>query len=158
MTESPLRAQLLLEATWWLFTIVLATLVVLPIYGQIEDYPFYLPNFIYVVVAVTLTRYLFFLHISWLRDHLLLQGAVIIVLIPLIFWMIQSFNTFIIYFDEQGPDVLIRNLDPEWGQIMNTYVHGEFRFFGVWAVVAAMATPFRFLYNIWVRYRALGRR
>ena len=158
MVTSARRAQLILEASWWGFALILAALVVLPIYGQVPDYPFLVPNFVFVVVAITLTRYLFFLHISWLRDRLLLQGAVIIVLIPLVFWMVQCFNEFITYLDEEGPDVLVRHLERDWGRVMNTYIQGQYRFFGVWAVVAAFVTPFRLLYNIWVRYRAQGRR
>lgn len=141
------------ELIWWVFTFVLAALVIAPIYTQIPEFPFFLPNFIYVVVAITLTRYMFFLKISWLRDHLLVQGALSIALIPLIFWMVQAFNGFIIHFDEQGPDVLVKHLPEEVADIMDTYMHGEYRFFGVWAVVASLLTPFRMLYNVWDRYR-----
>ena len=148
------RSQFSLELVWWLFTLLLATLVILPLYTTLLEFPFYVPNFVYVVVAVTLTRYLFFLHISWLRDRLFLQGAIIMALIPLLFYMGQRFQNFIIYFDEQGPDVLHRYLDPSIGPAMTQYVHAEYRFFGIWAMTAAVITPFRFLYNIWVRYRA----
>lgn len=142
------------EITWWSFTLVLAGIVLLPAYTQLPDFQHMFPNFIYIVVAITLTRYLFFLDISWLRDHLLLQGAIGILLIPLIFWMIQSFNSFITFFDEQGPDILIGHLEKEFGNIINSYLKAEYRFFGVWAIVAAMIMPFRMLYNVWKRYGA----
>ncbi len=142
------------ELTWWAFTLVLAGLVLLPIYSQLPNFPFYAPNFVYILVAITLTRYLFFLNISWLRDHLLVQGGLSILLILLIFWMVQNFNSFIIFFDEQGPDVLIKHLDKKTGSILNSYLKTEYRFFGVWAVVAAIITPFRLLYNVWKRYGA----
>ncbi len=142
------------EVAWWAFAIVLACLVLLPLYDSVPDFPFFLPNFIYVVVAITLTRYLFLLHVSWLRDRLFVQAAVAFALIPLIFYMVQAFNAFIIYFDEQGPDVLIQALEKPVGETIDRYMHAEYRFFGVWAIVAAAVTPFRLIYNAWVRYRA----
>lgn len=147
-------ATALFELTWWAFALVLACLVVLPIYSTLPDFPFFLPNFIYVVVAVTLTRYLFLLHVSWLRDRLILQGLVALLLVPLIFYMVSNFNAFIIFFDERGPDVLIRGLEPETGSTIDRYVKAEYRFFAIWAVVAAIVTPFRLVYNAWARYRA----
>ena len=154
MTPTPRRTQLIAELAWVAFTLALAALVVLPIYSTVPNFPFYLPNVVYVLVAVTLTRYLFLLRISWLRDRLYLQGAVMFLLVPLVFWMVQSFNAFIIFFDERGPDVLVRALSRDSARIMNRYMHAEYRFFGVWAVVAAVITPLRLLYNVWVRYRA----
>jgi hypothetical protein len=146
-------SQISLEVTWWAFTLVLAALVLAPIYVNLPEFPFFFPNFIYVLAAITLTRYLFFLHISWLRDKLILQGAISIALIPLIFFMGQYFNYFITFFDENGPDILIKNLPDDIGRIMDTYMHAEYRFFGVWAIIAAVITPFRLLINVWKRYR-----
>jgi hypothetical protein len=144
----------LYEPLWWAFTLVLACLILLPVYTQLPAFPYFTANFVYVVVAITLTRYLFFLKISWLRDHLLVQGGLSLLLIPLIFWMGQYFNYFITFFDEQGPDVLTRGLDGELAGIMNSYLHAEYRFFAIWAIIAALLTPPRLLYNVWVRYRA----
>lgn len=144
----------LYEPLWWAFTLVLACLILLPVYTQLPAFPYFTPNFVYVVVAITLTRYLFFLKISWLRDHLLVQGGLSLLLIPLIFWMGQYFNYFITFFDEQGPDILTRGLEGEMAGIMNSYLHAEYRFFAIWAIIAALLTPPRLLYNVWARYGA----
>lgn len=142
------------ELLWWAFTLVLAGLVLTPVYSSIPHFSFFLPNAIYIFVAVTLTRYLFFLRISWLRDHLLWQAGISILLIPLIFWMGQYFNYFITYLDEQNPDVFVKHLDPDTAKVMNAYLNAEYRFFGIWAIIAAALLPFRLLYNVWMRYRA----
>lgn len=154
MSDSTRNTRISYEITWWLFTFVLAALIILPVYTKIPQFEFFVPNFVYILVAITLTRYMFFLKISWLRDHLLVQGALSIALIPLIFWMVQAFNGFIIEFDEQGPDFLVKNLPKDIAEIMNTYLHAEYRFFGIWAIMVALMTPFRMLYNVWTRYRA----
>ncbi|NJC28097.1 hypothetical protein [Neolewinella antarctica] len=154
MTANKRGTQAGFELLWLAFTLVVAALILLPLYTKVPDFPFFLPNFIYVVVAVTFTRYMFLLDLSWLRDRLYLQAGISLAVIPLIFWMVQSFNGFITYFDEQGPDVLVRNLSSDWRSIMDKYMHAEYRFFGVWAIMASAVLPFRLLYNTWVRYRA----
>ncbi len=157
LESSRAKITAIFELSWWAFALVLASMVVLPIYSTVPDFPFFLPNFLYVVVAITVTRYLFLLHVSWLRDRLVAQAAVAFLLIPLIFYMVQAFNAFIIYFDERGPDVLVRGLESEMGRTIDTYMHAEYRFFGVWAIVAAGVMPFRLIYNAWLRYRAGAR-
>ena len=139
--------SVLYEFIWWAFTLVLAGLVLLPIYSQLSGFPYFVSNFIFVVVAITLTRYLFFLDISWLRDHLVVQATFSILLLPLVFWMVQSLNGFITFFDEQGPDVLVKHLDKDLGEILNSYLKTEYRFFGIWAVIASLTLPLRVLYN-----------
>lgn len=155
MASTPSSATpLYYELVWWAFTLVLAGLILLPVYSQLPGFPFYVPNFVYIVVAITLTRYLFFLKISWLRDHLVVQAALSILLLPLIFWMGQYFQNFITFFDEQGPDILVKQLEPGMAKIMQRYLQAEYRFFGTWAIIAALLTPLRLLFNVWSRYRA----
>lgn len=152
MATPPRPPQALYESLWWAFTLLLAALVLAPIYTQLPDFPFFLPNLVYIVVAITLTRYLFLLRISWLRDLLTLQGFLSLALVPLIFWMVENFNAFVIFFDEEGPDVLIRQFAPGTGEVLNNYLRTEFRFFGIWAIVASVLMPFRLIYNGWARY------
>lgn len=144
----------LYETIWWAFTLVLTGLLLLPIYTQIPDFPFFVANAVYIIVAITLTRYFFFLKISWLRDHLLIQGVLSLLLIPLIFWMVQYFNGFIRFFDAYGPDALVKELPKDTASMMKGYLQAEYRFFGVWAIIGALLTPIRMLYNVWSRYRA----
>jgi len=135
MAENNRLPQASYELLWWAFTLVLAALVLAPVYNYIPDFPFFLPNFVYIVVAITLTRYLFFLKITWLRDHLAWQAGISFLLIPLTFWMVQYFP-------------------PDTAEVMNIYLNNEYKFFAIWAIAAAVVTPFRFLYNVWMRYRA----
>lgn len=154
MAETQRLPQATYELLWWAFTIVLAALVLAPVYANIPDFPFFLPNFIFVVVAITLTRYLFFLKISWLRDHLAWQAGLSILILPLIFWMGQYFNLFVTYLDEQNPDVFIKHLPEARAEIMSIYLNNEYKLFAFWAIAAGLIMPLRLLYNVWVRYRA----
>ncbi|MEM6768952.1 MAG: hypothetical protein AAF597_00080 [Bacteroidota bacterium] len=154
MADTKRLPQATYELLWWAFTLVLAGLILTPVYNSIPDFPFFLPNFVYIVVAITLTRYTFLLKISWLRDHLLWQAVLSMLLIPLVFWMGQYFNYFITHLDEQNPDVFVKHLPDTTAKVMDTYLNAEYRFFSVWAIAASIIMPFRLLYNVWVRYRA----
>jgi hypothetical protein len=154
MSSPTSKMPVLYEFIWWAFTLVLAGLMLLPIYTQIPGFPFLLANTVYIIVAITLTRYIFFLKLTWLRDHLLIQGGLSILLIPLIFWMVQYFNSFIRYFDDNGPDVLVKSFPKDTADILNGYLQAEYRFFAVWAIMAGLMMPLRLLFNVWKRYRA----
>lgn len=49
------------EILWWIFTALLTTAVMLPIYGYIQQ-QYYLSNIMFLVVATTLFRYTVFIH------------------------------------------------------------------------------------------------
>lgn len=142
----------LLELTWWLFTFVLTALVLLPIKSKGIDFPFYLYNTVYVLAAVTLTRYLFFLNLSWIKDRFYFQAGIVFLLIPLVFMMGQGLNEFITYQDNYGPDVLINGLSDQAAGAINAYMKTEYFLFGVWAIAAGVLLPFRILVNVWKRY------
>lgn len=110
-----------------------------------------------MIVAITVTRYIFTLHLNWLRDRFVLQGVLCFLMIPTVFLIGQGLNEYITYLDNNGPDVLIRHLDLEEGRRMRSYLNSEFFFFGVWAVIAGVILPFRVIYRVWTRYKAVRR-
>ncbi|NJO86528.1 MAG: hypothetical protein HC821_00050 [Lewinella sp.] len=132
---------------------MLVSLVLLPIYSYRILFPFYNYNAAYVVVAVTLTRYLFFLEFSWLRHRFVLLAATAFLMIPLLFWQVQGLNEFITYLDNYGPDVFVLALEGQTATGMLTYLRSEFYFFGVWACIAGLAWPLRVLFHVWANYR-----
>ncbi len=147
------KNQLRLELLWWVFTFVLTALVLLPIYDRQIVFPFYTYNAVFVIAAVSLTRYLFLLNISWLRRRFVLQAALVFVLIPLLFFMGQGLNEFITYLDNEGPDHFVRHLPASYATAMNTYLRSEYFFFGVWAIVAGLLLPFRVFHHVWKHYK-----
>ncbi len=147
------KRQISLELIWWVFTFVLTALVLLPIYDRQINFPFYAYNAVFVIATISLTRYLFLLNISWLRDRFYAQAALIFVLIPLLFYMGQGLNEFITYLDNNGPDYLVKDLPKSYAAAMNAYLRSEYFFFGIWAIMAGAMLPFRIFYNVWKRYK-----
>lgn len=148
------KNQLGVELLWWIFTLVLTALVLLPIYDRQIDFPFYMYNAVAVIAAISLTRWLFLLNISWLRGRFILQAALVFILIPLLFFLGQGLNEFITYLDNNGPDYFVRNLPEQYAKAMNTYLRSEYFFFGIWAIVAGVLLPFRIFHHVWKYYKS----
>ena len=147
MTDTNTKARL--ETIWWAFTLLLAVLILLPIYMKIPEYPFYGYNLLYILVAITATRYLFLLRLTFLARKQVLKIVVIFLVVPLIFLMIEGINLFQTFLDEQGPDVMVNHLNAESRQGIRTYIRSEMLLFGVWAVIAAALLPIRMIISIW---------
>ena len=140
------------ELLWWAFTLVLAALIISPVYLYLPDFPYLLPNLIFVVAAVTFTRYLFLLRLSWLNQRHVWMALVVFMAIPIIFYMGQYLNYFRTHLDNYGPDVWIENIDPATGKPLMNYLQTEYNFFGIWAIIAGVILPFRFIYQVWSDY------
>jgi len=56
MSQANRTTSALYELIWWAFTLILACLVLVPVYTQLPGFPYMLANFVNVVVAITLTR------------------------------------------------------------------------------------------------------
>lgn len=153
MSKKTAVQQFSLEMIWWAFTLVLTALVLLPIYSYRVDFPFYVYNTAFLIVAITITRYIFSLHMNWIRDRFLLQGVLSFLMIPTAFLLGQGLNEYITYLDNNGPDALIRQLSAADGLRMSAYLNSEYFFFGIWSVIAAIVLPFRVIYRVWTRYK-----
>ncbi|MGB3547260.1 MAG: hypothetical protein WBA17_09815 [Saprospiraceae bacterium] len=155
---NPDARRFTLEIIWLIFTALLIVLLLLPVHLYLPAFPYLLPNAVAIFSAITLTRYLFQLDISWLGNR---QGAKIVLvflLLPLVFYLVQYINYFQLFFDERGPDVLIADLEPVWGKSLDDYLKTEFLFFSVWAVIAGAILPVRLIMHIWKqRNRRQGR-
>lgn len=138
-----------LELLWWLVTLLLGALVLLPIYLNIPAYPFWWINIIYVITFVTATRYIFLLRYTFLARRFWLKFAIIFLSIPFVFYLIQELNGFQTFLDEEGIEAVVGLLPLNQRLSMAQYVRNEMLLFGVGAIFSAILLPFRLLIAIW---------
>ncbi len=148
------KAQL--ELYFWLFTAVLAAGVLLPILTRLPDYPFLFVNIIYIIVAVTMTRYIFLLEHTFLAYRQRLKVVVFFLFIPLVFYLIQELNYFQTFLDEEGQEAIVGRLPFDQRGSMLTYIRSEIILFGVAAVISTIVLGFRLLISVW-RLRNRGK-
>jgi hypothetical protein len=148
------KAQL--ELYFWLFTIIVAIAVLLPMITRLPDYPFFFVNTVYVIVAITMTRYLFLLKHTFLAKQQRLKVIVFFLFIPLVFYMVQKLNYFQTFLDERGPEAVVGALPLSSQDNMLTYIRSEMILFGVASIISTAALGFRLLISVW-RLRNRGK-
>ena len=143
------RHKFWLEIFWWLATFFLSLLVLFPIYQKTNRYPFTVINIIFVVVFITLFRYIFLLKYTWIAKRQYIKLILIFLSIPLVFNMINNVNFFTTQLDEFSTEAFLGHLAPEVRKNMETYIRSEMILFGVGSIVTSLIFPFRLVISIW---------
>lgn len=141
--------SLKLELTWWLVTAILVFGLLYPIYKLRPEFPFWVPNFTYIVVFVTFARYIFLLRHTFLGYAQKAKVAVLFLCLPLAFYLITSLYHFQTYSNEFGLEDLFDDLSLEGQTAIVRYVRSEMLFFGVASILTTIAMPFRMLVSYW---------
>ncbi|MEL7377791.1 MAG: hypothetical protein AAFN65_12600, partial [Bacteroidota bacterium] len=61
----------------------------------------------------------------------------------------QYLNYFTTTLDNEGPDIWVKDMPLDRGKAFMNYLETEYYLFGVWAILAGIVMPFRFIYQIW---------
>ena len=139
-----------IELIWWLFTAILMAAVLLPIFTSIHDqYPFYFINLIYIATFITLTRYTFLLHQTFLAKRQVLKVIVFFLCVPLIFFLVQELNGFQTFLDEKGWDTVVGNLAYAKRNGMINYMRSQMILFGVGSIIISVLFPLRLVVSVW---------
>jgi glucan phosphoethanolaminetransferase (alkaline phosphatase superfamily) len=138
-----------LELLFWLFTFLVTAAVLIPIYTNIPNYPFWVPNIVFVIAAITVTRYLFLLKYTFIARRQVLKIALAFLCIPLIFYLIQELNYFQTYLDEEGVDSVVGHLPYDSRETMVQYMRSEMLLFGTMAVISSILFPLRLIVSVW---------
>lgn len=138
-----------LELIWWLFTGVLLIGVLYPIISRITNYPFLWINCIYIIVFITLTRYIFLLKHTFLGNRQILKAIIIILSIPLTFYLISELNYFQTYLDEKGIDSFLQEVSYENRPKIGSFIRNEMILFGVGSIIVAVLFPMRMILSLW---------
>ena len=138
-----------LELIWWLFTAIVVVAVIFPIHNNLSSYPFLWQNILFIVVLITLTRFVFLLEHTVLANRTKLKVGIVLVSVPIIFLLIEQLSAFQTYMDEITFDQFMTGLPLGKQQSMNKYLHSEMLFFGVGAVIISIIFPFRMVLSVW---------
>ena len=145
------RQQLVarLEFVWWVATAVLAFAVLFPIKQSLKIWPFQTWNIFYIVILVTLTRYIFLLQHTFLAKRQILKVVLIVLMIPLVFLLVSGLNGFLVWIEEQTWAPLTGHLSIAQQHKMETYAWNQMLFFGAGSIIAAIVFAARLFMSIW---------
>ena len=137
------------EILWWIFTLVLLIGILYPILPYLNSYTFLFTNLIYIIVFITITRYIFFLRHTFLAHKEILKLVFIFLSVPFVFYLIQALNTFQTFLDNYGIAAVLGTVPEAATKSMASYVYSEMLLFGVGSIVSAIIFPFRLALSIW---------
>lgn len=141
-----------LELLWWIVTGILLVVVLYPIYSSASIYPFWISNITYILVFITLVRYIFMLKHTPIRYLQWFKVVAIILCIPLGIYLVQELHNFQVFADEVGVQSLFLGLPEIEQSKMIEYTKTEMLFFGVGSLLATIIFPFRMLVSFWRTY------
>lgn len=150
--KSTSNLRLRIELVWWLITLLIALFILLPILLYIPDYRFLWTNVAFVIIFVTLARYIFQLRYSFLAPLRNFKVAVMFACLITGFMLVQEVNLFQTYLDENGVDSIVGALSKDMQEPMMNYIRSEMLLFGVGAVIACVILPMRLILSIWRRW------
>lgn len=131
---------------------MLTLLIMLPIYSSINhSYPFYLPNMFFIVVFITLTRYIFLLKHTWFAYKEWVKVIFVFLPIPLLIYSTDALYDFQRFLDEDGTAAILGELNADGQYKMAKYIRYQKLFFGTGAILVEILFPFRMLVSLWRR-------
>jgi len=150
--EKQKSLEIRMEILWWVFTAVVAVAVLFPIIKNVDDFPFLIPNIIFIVIFITFARYIFLLKHTFLANRQILKVIIFFLCIPLVFYLIQEMNALTGYLDEKGINALVSKLpktDVEKHLSFANYVKTQYNFFGSASIIVTILLPIRLMISVW---------
>lgn len=151
--EQQRKLSLILELVFWVLTAVFTFGVLYQVFSNFNKFPFLLENILVIVVFITYTRYLFlWKHTLFSRSNIV-RTIILLIAIPMVFFMIQNLNEFQSYLDDYGYDAFMDSLKTPLSTDKKTnllkYIRSEFVFFSTGAVIAGVLLPIRMVISFW---------
>ncbi len=141
--------KIIIELIWWFFTLILAVLVLLPIWLNVPLFPFFYQNIILIAAFVTFTRYIFLLPVTLIARQKWIKVFIIAVSAILFFVMTTAVGDFHNFLEEEGLQTLVGDLHVKEQTRMMNYIKSEMVFFGVGSIISGVILPFRMIVSLW---------
>ena len=113
---------LLLEIVWWVATAFATWAILYPIHKAMYVWPFEWWNVTFVVVLITLARYIFLLKHTFLAKQQVLKIALLLLMFPLTFTLVNGLNAFMVFIEEKTWYPLTGHLPPADKKAIEDYI------------------------------------
>lgn len=137
---------------WLVITAVIVCLILLPIYNATgSEYGYYIPNALYIIIAITFTRFIFLLDYHWWAPNKKLKVILAFLVIPIGLYVVDTHYEFQRFLDEEGLDSILKS-----GQSVSiiSYIKNQFMLFWAWAFLACICIPIKMIRSIWRDYKS----
>jgi hypothetical protein len=137
------------ELIWWVLTFIVVVIIMLPVWLEVPDFPFFGANILLIIFSITFARYIFFLPLTLIARAKWIKVAVILSSVLFLFITANSFLRFRSFMDEQGLQSLVDHLHVRRQTGIIRYIKHEMIFFGVSSVITGVLLPVRMIVSLW---------
>lgn len=139
----------------WIITIVIAIIVMIPIYSQIgSQYNFYIENIAFILIFLTFSRWIFLTKHHWFSHTDWFKVLFVFAVIPILLYVVDNLWDFQRFMDEDGIRSIMENISASNQAALSKYIKAEMTFFWAGAFVACIVLPLRMINSMWrVRHR-----
>ncbi len=141
--------ELYFEWIWLIITCCITLLTILPIITNQIEFPLIVENSIWIILGITMTRYIFQLKHTWLAQFKIIKAFLAVLCIPLFIWSLDRMYEFQALHDEVGLQSLVNHLDPSVQSDYIQYIKSEYIFFGTLIIILCFAFPLRMIISVW---------
>ena len=142
-----------IELIFITLSIVLASLIILPIINAGIKFDLIIYNFIYVIVSITFIRWLVRWDLHPLTDSKVAK-IIIICLTPMLFFpLLEGIHSFVEFRDQEGLSSIMTHLTHRKQQFFTKYLSNEYLFFAVGSLITSFLLIFKMLRSIWRQYK-----
>ncbi len=147
-----IKTKLISALLWLLFTILLISVVLWPIYSNHIDYLFYFNNILFIVVAVYFFRYIFRIKHTLIANKILIKLIIMPLGIFMAIYTYMAMNDFIDYYQSVGMYKSVEQFNLDKQYFLGEYIQDQYLFFGVAAFVTSVIIPIRMLVSVFRVY------
>ena len=143
------RQKMIVEGIWWVFTLLVIVIAILPIWIHVPAFPFFGQNILLIVLFITFARYIFLLPFTFIARTKWIKVAVIASAVLFLFITSTALIDFRNFMDEGGLQALMSDLhvsDQSW---LIWYIKREMIFFGVGSIICGILLPIRMIVSLW---------
>ena len=142
------------EILSWLITFLLVVLILLPVYqGYGNKYPFYTFNILFIILFITLSRYIFLLRHAPFSHNKWVKGILFFACIPLLLFMTEGLYDFQRFLDEIGLQELSENPISASASNIAKYTRYQYIFFASGTLITLVLFPLRMVISVWRQYK-----
>ena len=143
------RYKVLAELLWWICTLIVVVIVLMPIREYAPTFPFFVQNAMLIAAFITFTRYIFFLPITFLARMKWIKVAIIAGAAIFFFIVSNALSDFRNFVDEKGLQTLVDHLHVTKQSSVILYIKNEMIFFGVGSIITGILLPIRMIISLW---------
>lgn len=149
-----MKSILKLELVWFAFTFIVMSLVMIPIWRSVPEFPFHTYNIIFIIVAITIVRHIFLLKHTTIAKSIPIKLVIIFLTIPALVLLIDGLAEFQSFLDYEGYESFLGHLSTDRIVSMGNYIRTEYFIFGVTSVLSTAILFLRMIISI---FRQLNR-